>query len=45
MLCYADGGISRPPLRGLVVISGTGANIAVARELAGWCWSLAVMSD
>ncbi|MGC5225501.1 IS110 family transposase, partial [Micromonospora sp. DT81.3] len=21
------------------------ANIAVARELAGWCWSLAVMDD
>jgi transposase len=21
----------------------TGANVAVARELAGWCWSLAVM--
>ena len=21
------------------------ANVAIARELAGWCWSLAVMSD
>jgi transposase len=21
------------------------ANVAVARELAGWCWSLAVMDD
>ena len=21
------------------------ANVAVARELAGWCWSLAVMPD
>jgi transposase len=21
------------------------ANAAIARELAGWCWSLAVMSD
>lgn len=24
---------------------GTVANVAVARELAGWCWSLAVMGD
>ncbi|KRF46271.1 hypothetical protein ASH01_22295 [Terrabacter sp. Soil811] len=23
----------------------TVANVAVARELAGWCWSLAVMDD
>jgi hypothetical protein len=23
----------------------TVANVAVARELAGWCWSLAVMQD
>jgi hypothetical protein len=21
------------------------ANVAIARELAGWCWSLAVMPD
>ena len=21
------------------------ANVAIARELAGWCWSLAVMDD
>ena len=21
------------------------ANVAVARELAGWCWSLAVLDD
>ena len=21
------------------------ANVAIARELAGWCWSLAVMND
>jgi len=21
------------------------ANVAVARELAGWCWSLAVMDE
>jgi transposase len=24
---------------------GTIANVAIARELAGWCWSLAVMED
>ncbi|MDI3329116.1 MAG: IS110 family transposase [Micrococcus sp.] len=24
---------------------GTVANVAIARELAGWCWSLAVMED
>ena len=24
---------------------GTIANVAIARELAGWCWSLAVMQD
>lgn len=24
---------------------GTVANVAIARELAGWCWSLAVMTD
>jgi transposase len=24
---------------------GTIANVAIARELAGWCWSLAVMDD
>ena len=23
----------------------TVANVAIARELAGWCWSLAVMED
>ncbi|MGH3757932.1 hypothetical protein [Actinophytocola sp.] len=23
----------------------TVANVAIARELAGWCWSLAVMDD
>lgn len=23
----------------------TVANVAIARELAGWCWSLAVMND
>ncbi len=23
----------------------TVANVAIARELAGWCWSLAVMPD
>lgn len=23
----------------------TVANVAVARELAGWCWSLAVMDE
>ena len=23
----------------------TVANVAIARELAGWCWSLAVMQD
>lgn len=23
----------------------TVANTAIARELAGWCWSLAVMND
>ncbi|MFH5821011.1 transposase [Georgenia sp. AZ-5] len=21
------------------------ANVAIARELAGWCWSLAIMDD
>jgi hypothetical protein len=21
------------------------ANVAIARELAGWCWSLAIMTD
>jgi len=21
------------------------ANVAIARELAGWCWSLAIMPD
>jgi hypothetical protein len=21
------------------------ANVAIARELAGWCWSLAVLED
>jgi hypothetical protein len=21
------------------------ANVAVARELAGWCWSLAILED
>lgn len=24
---------------------GTVANVAIARELAGWCWSLAIMED
>jgi transposase len=24
---------------------GAIANVAIARELAGWCWSLAVMED
>jgi hypothetical protein len=24
-------------------ISVSGINVAIARELAGWCWSLAVM--
>lgn len=24
---------------------GVTANVAIARELAGWCWSLAVMPD
>lgn len=24
---------------------GTVANVAIARELAGWCWSLAVMQE
>lgn len=23
----------------------TVANVAIARELAGWCWSLAVLTD
>ena len=23
----------------------TTANVAIARELAGWCWSLAVLED
>ena len=38
--CTTVASVSMPARSGPVV-----ANTAIARELAGWCWSLAVMPD
>ena len=38
--CTTAGSCSPPGARRPVV-----ANVAIARELAGWCWSLAVLDD